>query len=183
MISLPKLDDQNYAEIVEAAKRRIPVIFPEWTDFNEHDPGITVIELFAWLKEMQQYTLDRIPDSTREAMLRLAGVQPLEAAPASVELIPAAPPEFLPAGSTAHSADGTEFTLTEPFRRQDAQISKIYMKSPGGYVDVTGLSGERGAVFYPFGAELDCAGRYLMIKLTAAQKKPKNSAIRIPILV
>ena len=64
MISLPKLDDQNYAEIVEAAKRRIPVIFPEWTDFNEHDPGITVIELFAWLKEMQQYTLDRIPDST-----------------------------------------------------------------------------------------------------------------------
>ena len=135
MISLPKLDDQNYAEIVEAAKRRIPVIFPEWTDFNEHDPGITVIELFAWLKEMQQYTLDRIPDSTREAMLRLAGVQPLEAAPAAVELIPAAPPEFLPAGSTAHSADGTEFTLTEPFRRQDAQISKIYMKSPGGYVD------------------------------------------------
>lgn len=53
MISLPKLDDQNYAEIVEAAKRRIPVIFPEWTDFNEHDPGITVIELFAWLKEMR----------------------------------------------------------------------------------------------------------------------------------
>ena len=93
MISLPKLDDQNYAEIVEAAKRRIPVIFPEWTDFNEHDPGITVIELFAWLKEMQQYTLDRIPDSTREAMLRLAGVQPLEAAPAAVELIPAAPPD------------------------------------------------------------------------------------------
>ena len=171
MISLPKLDDQNYAEIVEAAKRRIPVIFPEWTDFNEHDPGITVIELFAWLKEMQQYTLDRIPDSTREAMLRLAGVQPLEAAPAAVELIPAAPPEFLPAGSTAHSADGTEFTLTEPFRRQDAQISKIYMKSPGGYVDVTGLSGERGAVFYPFGAELDCAGRYLLIKLTAAQEE------------
>ena len=171
MISLPKLDDQNYAEIVEAAKRRIPVIFPEWTDFNEHDPGITVIELFAWLKEMQQYTLDRIPDSTREAMLRLAGVQPLEAAPAAVELIPAAPPEFLPAGSTAHSADGTEFTLTEPFRRQDAQISKIYMKSPGGYVDVTGLPGERGAVFYPFGAELDCAGRYLLIKLTAAQEE------------
>lgn len=154
MISLPKLDDQNYAEIVEAAKRRIPVIFPEWTDFNEHDPGITVIELFAWLKEMQQYTLDRIPDSTREAMLRLAGVQPLEAAPASVELIPAAPPEFLPAGSTAHSADGTEFTLTEPFRCQDAQISKIYMKSPGGYVDVTGLPGERARYSIPLARNL-----------------------------
>ena len=40
MISLPKLDDQNYAEIVEAAKRRIPVIFPEWTDFNGTTPAL-----------------------------------------------------------------------------------------------------------------------------------------------
>ena len=68
MINLPNLDDQKYTDIVEAAKRRIPVIFPEWTDMNEHDPGITLIELFAWLKEMQQYTLNRIPDRTREAL-------------------------------------------------------------------------------------------------------------------
>ena len=135
MISLPKLDDQNYAEIVEAAKRRIPVIFPEWTDFNEHDPGITVIELFAWLKEMQQYTLDRIPDSTREAMLRLAGVQPLEAAPASVELIPAAPPEFLPAGSTAHSADGTEFTLGKGVVLRESDKDEATIITSGIMVD------------------------------------------------
>ena len=40
MISLPKLDDQNYAEIVEAAKRRIPVIFPEWTDLTSTTPAL-----------------------------------------------------------------------------------------------------------------------------------------------
>ena len=171
MISLPELDDQNYAEIVEAAKRRIPVIFPEWTDFNEHDPGITIIELFAWLKEMQQYTLDRIPERTREAMLMLSGIEPRSAAPATAELIPTAPPEYLPAGSTAFSADGTEFQLTKPFRRQSAQIAGIYMQSPGGCVDVTGLSGERGAVFYPFGAELECSGRYLLIRLTEPQEE------------
>ena len=34
MINLPNLDDQKYTDIVEAAKRRIPVIFPEWTDMN-----------------------------------------------------------------------------------------------------------------------------------------------------
>ena len=171
MISLPELDDQNYAEIVEAAKRRIPVIFPEWTDFNEHDPGITIIELFAWLKEMQQYTLDRIPERTREAMLMLAGTEPRGAAPAAAKLIPSDPPEYLPAGSAAVSADGTEFQLTEPFRRQSAQICGIYMQNPGGFVDVTGLSGERGAVFYPFGAELECGGRYLLIKLTGPQEE------------
>lgn len=171
MISLPKLDDQNYAEIVESAKRRIPVIFPEWTDFNEHDPGITIIELFAWLKEMQQYTLDRIPERTREAMLMLAGAEPYGAVPAAAKLIPTDPPDQLPAGSTAVSPDGTEFLLCEPFRRQDAQIAGIYMQNNGSVVDVTGLSGERGAVFYPFGADLSCGGRYLLIRLTAAQEK------------
>lgn len=166
MINLPKLDDQNYNEIVEAAKRRIPVIFPEWTDFNEHDPGITIIELFAWLKEMQQYTIDRIPDSAREAMLLLAGTEPRRAAPSEVSLVFAGEvPEKLPAGSVAFSADGTEFTLTEPFSRQPFSVGKVFMRSADGYVDVTGISSEAGTVFYPFGADLDCTGRYLYISV------------------
>ena len=102
MINLPNLDDQKYTDIVEAAKRRIPVIFPEWTDMNEHDPGITLIELFAWLKEMQQYTLNRIPDRTREAMLRLAGTELRRPTPATAEvLFSSGAPLELPAGSSA----------------------------------------------------------------------------------
>ena len=119
MINLPNLDDQKYTDIVEAAKRRIPVIFPEWTDMNEHDPGITLIELFAWLKEMQQYTLNRIPDRTREAMLRLVGTELRRPTPATAAvLFSSGAPLELPVGSSAVSADGTEFTLTEPFRSQ-----------------------------------------------------------------
>ena len=87
MIKLPNLDDQRYADIVEAAKRRIPVIFPEWTDFNEHDPGITILELFAWLKEMQQYYLNRISDESYENMLRLVGIDVMGAAPAQADAV------------------------------------------------------------------------------------------------
>lgn len=168
MINLPKLDDQNYNEIVEAAKRRIPVIFPEWTDFNEHDPGITIIELFAWLKEMQQYTLDRIPDAAREAMLLLAGTERRKPAPSEVSLVfDGEVPERLPAGSVALSADGTEFTLTEPFESQRFSVKSVFMRSADGYVDVTGISSEPGTVFYPFGADLECTGRYLYICVDA----------------
>lgn len=168
MINLPDLDDQKYTDIVEAAKRRIPVIFPEWTDMNEHDPGITLIELFAWLKEMQQYTLNRIPDRTREAMLRLAGTELRRAAPSAVEVLFASePPRELPAGSSAYSADGTEFTLAAPFRSQPYSIGRILMRSGEEYVDVTGISSERGTVFYPFGSSLECSGRYLYVCLTA----------------
>lgn len=166
MISLPKLDDQKYAEIVEAAKRRIPVIFPEWTDFNEHDPGITLIELFAWLKEMQQYTLDRIPDRSRATMLLLAGTELRRAAPAVAKIIPENAPEYLPVGSTTQSPDGAVFTLTEAFHSQRSRISGIFMSGPGGFVDVTGINSERGTVFYPFGADLDCTGKSLYIRMT-----------------
>lgn len=73
MIVLPDYDDQTYEEIVETVRRKIPVIFPEWTDLNEHDPGFTLIELFAWLKEMEQYSLNRITNQGYESMLKVLG--------------------------------------------------------------------------------------------------------------
>ena len=50
MLRTENLDDQTFAEIVEEAVKSIPTVFPEWTDHNAHDPGITLQELFAWYK-------------------------------------------------------------------------------------------------------------------------------------
>jgi hypothetical protein len=47
----PKLDARNYDQLRDEAVRRIPVHNPEWTDFNQSDPGVTLIELFAFLGE------------------------------------------------------------------------------------------------------------------------------------
>ncbi len=172
MITLPVLDDQNYSDIVEAAKRRIPVIFPEWTDFNEHDPGITLIELFAWLKEMQQYTLDRMPDSVRKAMLLLAGTKPRDPAAANAKIVfTENVPHKLAVGSSAFSADGTEFTLEKPFASQDFCVDRVVMQSADGFVDVTELSSEQDTSFYPFGSDLNCSDRSLYIKLSVPSGK------------
>lgn len=70
-IAVPSLDDRAYADLVEEARGLIPVYDPSWTNHNASDPGITLIELFAWLTEMQIYALDQITDEHRVTFLRL----------------------------------------------------------------------------------------------------------------
>ena len=70
-ITLPNLDDRRYADLVEEARALIPTYAPEWTDHNESDPGITLIELFAYLSEMLIYRLNRVTDANRYAFLKL----------------------------------------------------------------------------------------------------------------
>lgn len=70
-ITLPNLDDRRYADLVEEARALIPAYAPEWTDHNEVDPGITLIELFAYLSEMLLYRLNRVTDANRYAFLKL----------------------------------------------------------------------------------------------------------------
>ena len=59
MLKARNLDDQTYEEIVQAAEGRLPWLCPAWTDHNAHDPGITVLELMAWYKELQQYQMNQ----------------------------------------------------------------------------------------------------------------------------
>jgi hypothetical protein len=70
-LPLPKLDDSSYADLRAEALARLPALAPTWTDHNPSDPGITLIELFAWLSEMILYRLDQVPDASYEAFLRL----------------------------------------------------------------------------------------------------------------
>ena len=74
-LDIPNLDDRRWADLVEEARALIPRVAPRWTDHNAHDPGITFIELFAWLAEMQLYQLNRVGERHREAFARLAGVR------------------------------------------------------------------------------------------------------------
>ena len=46
---------------------------PEWTEHNVSDPGITLIELFAWMTDMLIYRLNRVPDKLHVALLELLG--------------------------------------------------------------------------------------------------------------
>ncbi|HEX5734701.1 MAG TPA: baseplate J/gp47 family protein [Blastocatellia bacterium] len=70
-ISLPNLDDRTYADLMEEARGMIPAQAPEWTNHNASDPGITLLELFAYLTEMLIYRLNRVTDANVYAFLKL----------------------------------------------------------------------------------------------------------------
>jgi hypothetical protein len=82
----PNLDTRTYADLVAEAKQRIPRYLPEWTDFNESDPGIALVELFAWMTEATLYQLNAAPNALRIKLLQLLGFGIRPAQPATTEL-------------------------------------------------------------------------------------------------
>ena len=82
----PNLDDRTFQNLVNEARRRIPVYCPEWTDYNLSDPGITLIELFSWMTELLIYRLNRVPDKNYVKFLELLGIRLKPANPASTNL-------------------------------------------------------------------------------------------------
>ncbi len=70
-INLPNLDDRRYSDLVEEARNLIPTYAPDWTNHNPSDPGITLIELFAYYTEMLLYRLNRITDANKRMFLKL----------------------------------------------------------------------------------------------------------------
>ncbi len=74
-IPAPKLDDRSFQDIVNQAKALIPRYTPEWTDHNLSDPGVTLIELFAWMMEMMLFRLNKVPDKNYIKFMELIGMQ------------------------------------------------------------------------------------------------------------
>lgn len=73
-LQLPNLDDRRYQQLREEALARVPVHNPEWTNFNESDPGVTLVELFAFMTENLLYRANQIPERNRLKFLSLLGV-------------------------------------------------------------------------------------------------------------
>ncbi len=78
----PQLDDRKFQDIVNEAKRLIPRYTPEWTDHNVSDPGVTIIELFAWLADLLLYRINRIPEKNYLRFMDLLGINLKDAVPA-----------------------------------------------------------------------------------------------------
>ncbi len=83
----PYLDDLRFQQdLVDEARRRIVRYCPEWTEYNLSDPGITLIELFAWMTEMLVYRLNRVPEKNYIKFMEMLGIQLQPASSARAEL-------------------------------------------------------------------------------------------------
>src|SRR5829696_6415731 len=131
-LPLPDLDTRTWADLVEEARALIPRYAPGWTDHNLHDPGITVIELLAWLTEMDVYQLNRVPEAHRRKFLALVGVRPRgpRSATAVLGLAPPGPgPVRVPLGAefAASTLEGRpiRFRAAESLRAVPSGLSTI----------------------------------------------------------
>jgi predicted phage baseplate assembly protein len=70
----PNLDDRRFQDLVDDAKRLVQQRTNRWTDHNVSDPGVTLIEAFAWMTDQLLYRLNRVPDRNYVKFLELIGV-------------------------------------------------------------------------------------------------------------
>jgi predicted phage baseplate assembly protein len=74
-LPVPNLDDRRFQDLVDDAKRLVQQRCPEWTDHNVSDPGVTLIETFAWMTDLLLYRLNRVPERNYIKFLELIGVR------------------------------------------------------------------------------------------------------------
>ena len=85
-LNAPNLDDRHFQDIMDEARTLIPRFCPEWTDHNLSDPGIALVELFAWMTETMLYRLNQVPDRNYVKFLDLMGVKLREPQPARTDV-------------------------------------------------------------------------------------------------
>jgi hypothetical protein len=81
-LPIPELDTIEFEQLAEEARALIPRYAPDWTDHNLHDPGITILELLAWIIDQQIYQIGFVSDRHLQAFAALLGVRPKAAIPA-----------------------------------------------------------------------------------------------------
>jgi len=104
MLPAPDLDDRRFQQLVDDAKRMVGARCPEWSDHNVSDPGVTLIETFAFMVDELSYRLNRVPDRLYLAFLDLLGVTQHPPAPARADVLfrlsaPRSEPVVVPLGA------------------------------------------------------------------------------------
>ena len=120
------LDDRTFQDIVDEAKRLIPRYTPEWTNHNLSDPGVALIELFAWMSEMVLFRVNQVPDRLFVHFLNLVGIEPF-------------PPSVARADITFWLSAAQDSTITVPPGMQVTTARDVAGESPVVFTTVSQL--------------------------------------------
>ena len=136
------LDDRTFQNLVDEAKKKIPLYCPEWTDHNVSDPGVALIELFAWMIDLLLYRLNQVPEKHYIKLLELLGIK-LQAPMAAVAPLtfylsaPQLHTVVIPRGTSVATlrADQSElvaFTTNEELSILPARLDHILLRRLAG---------------------------------------------------
>lgn len=162
----PNLDDRTFEELLRDLQLLIPTYTPEWNDWNESDPGTTLLQLWAHVAETILYRLNRLPELAYVKFLELVGLRLRPARPATADLTFTPQPGFRPppSGSGITVPAGTPVTAPPPAGGEPltfetdvaldlvrAPLVSVQVADGGSFTDVSGLNGPDGSSFRPLG--------------------------------
>jgi predicted phage baseplate assembly protein len=172
----PRLDDRDFESLFKEARSRIPRYVPEWTDWNESDPGITLLQLQSWLAEMIIYRLNQVPNLHYIKFLQLLNVEQRPTRPAQAELTFTLKEKLGEAavliekgrivGVSARDLPRPVFFETDrAFRAISARLRRVVARNDAMAEDVTQNNNASGRTFLPFGesASVESGGTPLRV--------------------
>ncbi|MEF7616358.1 putative baseplate assembly protein [Aquincola sp. MAHUQ-54] len=174
---LPVIDDRRHADLVAEARARIPRYTPEWTDLNDNEPGMAVVQLMAWLAEMLLFRLGQVPQLNRVKFLALIGMRlsPARAASAEVGFGTVAgfpePTVIVPlhtqvAAEPPGGGAPVVFETEAPLVAITAALDAVLLDSGFELVDASAANADAETGFAPFG-RTPRAGAALMLGFTS----------------
>jgi hypothetical protein len=195
-LEAPQLDSRTFETLKRQALLRIQRYNPEWTDYNESDPGVTLVELFAWLTEMMFYEMNRVPERNYLKFLQLLGLELEQAVPAVAYLkFTADPdarlppggdsltvPERTPIAAQPAGGDPIIFETTAGLNLIRVPLADVQVLDGAGFTIVTTANNTPGTPYRPLGW-VPQVGNALYLGFlspddssTAGQAAPQNPA-------
>lgn len=161
-LQAPTIDNRRFEDILKEARTLIPRYTPEWTDLNDNEPGLALVQLFAWMTDMMLFRLAQVPELHYIKFLQLLGIELRPAEPARAEItfpLNDTQPEqtvIVPKGTQVASAGalGDEpviFETDESLIALAAQMKRVLAFDGYGFSDVTQQNTDVVKPFEPFG--------------------------------
>ncbi|MCU0526260.1 MAG: baseplate J/gp47 family protein [Elainella sp. Prado103] len=170
-LPLPNLDTRRWADLVAEGRALIPRYAPTWNDHNISDPGITIIELLAWLTEQSIYRVNQIPARHRQKFLALLGFapDPPQAALTVLSFSPTSGNRLnLPKGTCLDTqsdrGQSVPFQTLSDLTAIPLQLLTLQVDDGSGIQDLSRVWQE-GSPFYPFGTAAQVAERTHRVQL------------------
>jgi hypothetical protein len=134
-------NNRSFNTIVDEAVQRIATYCPEWKKPVPGDPGLALIELFAWMTEATMFRMDRIVPKATLALLETLGAvrRPPQAASTVVKFVHSGihSRANVPAGTRistdpSRGCDHHEFETASDVEVRNTRVAMVVVKSESG---------------------------------------------------
>jgi len=161
-LEAPILDDRDFQDILAEARALIPRYAPEWTNHNDSDPGITLLQLYAWMTDLLLYRLNRVPERNYIKFLQLLGIELQPGQPATTELtftLSGTSPGhvivprgmLVAAGEPDEEGEPVTFETDSALIALKAELAAVQVFDGVGYSILTNANAAVDQSYYPFG--------------------------------